>query len=168
MEPFLGQIQLFGFGFAPRGWAQCNGQLLSISSNTALFSLLGTTYGGNGQTTFGLPDLRGRVAVNQGQAPGLSDYTLGEVLGAETISLTGNENGQHNHVVQASMTSASKSPAGAVPAYSEGAPYGQPDGTVMNAAMTKAGGQGLPHENRQPTLCLNYCIALEGIYPSRD
>ncbi len=102
MEPFLGQIELFPYTFAPRGWAFCNGQILSIAQNTALFSLLGTTYGGNGQTTFALPDLRGRAAVHAGQGPGLSNYTLGESSGTETVTLTQAEMPQHTHFQPAS------------------------------------------------------------------
>src|SRR5688572_4385704 len=101
MEPFLGQIQAFGFNFAPRGWAQCQGQLLAISANTALFSLLGTTYGGNGQTTFALPDLRGRTMVGQGQGPGLSPYVIGEQGGTENVTLTVNNLAAHTHVAVA-------------------------------------------------------------------
>jgi microcystin-dependent protein len=168
MEPFLGQIQLFGFGWAPKGWALCNGQLLSISANTALFSLLGTTYGGNGQTTFALPDLRGRVPLGQGQGPGLSPYDLGEVGGVEAVTLSAAEVGRHNHGVQGSATGASKSPSGAVPAYNDASPsYGAPDGTAMDPNMTQPNNGGQPHENRQPYLGACYCIAVEGIYPSR-
>lgn len=168
MEPFIGQIQLFGFGWAPVGWALCNGQLLSISSNTALFSLLGTTYGGNGQTTFALPDLRGRVPVGQGQGPGLSNVDLGEQAGVESVSLNGNQNGQHNHPVSGSATASSKSPSNAVPAFTgAGSSYGTADGTTMAAGMVQPTGQGQPHENRQPYLGACYCIAVEGIYPSR-
>src|SRR3954468_23228168 len=98
-EPFLGEIRMFGGNFAPRGWAFCNGQILSIAQNTALFSLLGTTYGGNGQTTFGLPDLRGRVAVSAGQGPGLSNYSLGELAGSESVTLTSANMPAHNHSV---------------------------------------------------------------------
>src|SRR4029450_8443462 len=138
MEPFLGQIQLFGFGWAPVGWALCNGQLLSISSNTALFSLLGTTYGGNGQTTFALPDLRGRVPVGQGQGPGLSNVDLGEQAGVESVSLNGNQNGQHNHPVSASATASSKSPSNAVPAFTgAGSSYGTADGTPTAAGIVE-------------------------------
>jgi microcystin-dependent protein len=142
---------------------------LAISSNTALFSLLGTTYGGNGQTNFALPDLRGRVPLNQGQGPGLSNYDLGEVGGAEAISLNGSQNGPHPHGVSATATATSKSPAGAVPAFTgAGASYGAPgDGTVMAPAMVQPAGNGQPHENRQPFLAMCYCIAVEGIYPSR-
>src|SRR5215475_4971153 len=100
-EPFLGQIMLVPYNFAPRGWAFCNGQLLSISQNTALFSLLGTTYGGNGQTTFALPDLRGRVPLSSGQGPGLSNYNLGQSGGQETVTLTGNQMPAHQHAINA-------------------------------------------------------------------
>src|SRR4029453_7998397 len=96
-EPFLGQIQAFGFNFAPRGWATCDGQILPIAQNTALFSLLGTTYGGNGVNTFGLPDLRGRVAVHQGNGPGLSPYVIGEVTGTESVTLILTQMAAHNH-----------------------------------------------------------------------
>ncbi len=117
MEPFIGQIQLFGFGWAPQGWATCDGQLLSISSNTALFSLLGTTYGGDGRTTFALPDLRGRVPLHQGQGPGLTSYVLGEVLGQESVALTTQQMPSHTHGIQGSATAASKSPRGGVPGH---------------------------------------------------
>ncbi|HKE74978.1 MAG TPA: tail fiber protein [Acidimicrobiales bacterium] len=168
MEPFLGQIQLFGFGWAPVGWALCNGQLLSISSNTALFSLLGTTYGGNGQTTFGLPDLRGRVPVGQGQGPGLSNYDLGEVAGVENVTLINTQMPAHGHAVQGSAGATSKGPAGLVPGFNAaGAIYATGDGTQMAGNMIGASGNGQAHENRQPYLGACYCIATEGIYPSR-
>jgi microcystin-dependent protein len=168
MEPFLGQIQLFGFGWAPQGWATCDGQLLSISSNTALFSLLGTTYGGDGRTTFALPDLRGRVPLHQGQGPGLSGYDLGEVLGVESVTLNSNQMPQHTHGIQGAATAASKSPSGAVPGFTDaGTSYGPPDGTQMANNMCQPSGQGQGHENRQPGLVMNWCIATEGIYPSR-
>lgn len=167
-EPFLGEIRLFPYTFAPRGWAFCAGQIMSIAQNTALFSLLGVTYGGNGQTTFGLPDLRGRVAVSSGQGPGLSNYTLGQVAGTETVTLTTNEMPMHNHLVNASSQASSASrPSGAVPS-GGGAYTGASDGTVMNPSMIGVAGGSQPHENLQPYLTLNYCIALEGIYPSRN
>src|SRR5499426_4244130 len=108
-EPFLGQIQPFGFNFAPTGWATCDGQILSIAQHTALFSLLGTTYGGNGQTTFRLPDLRGRVPVHQGQGPGLSPYTLGEVTGTENVTLITTQIPAHNHIAQSAVNVAASS-----------------------------------------------------------
>jgi microcystin-dependent protein len=168
MEPFIGQIQLFGFGWAPRGWALCDGRLLSISSNTALFSLLGTTYGGNGQTTFGLPDLRGRVPVGQGQGPGLNDVDLGEVGGVESVTLAVQQLAAHGHAVTATADSTSTSPAGLVPGVNADNPaYGSGDGTTMAPGMIGLTGNDQPHENRQPYLGACYCIATEGIYPSR-
>lgn len=165
--PFLGTIQPFGFNFAPRGWAMCNGQILSINQNIALFSLLGTTYGGNGQTTFALPDLRSRVPIHHGQGPGLSAYSLGEQAGQENVTLTVNEMPLHSHGVGATGTFATKNPGGQVPA--PGGAYGSPpDATNMDANMIRAAGGSQPHSNIQPYLALNFCIALEGIFPSRN
>ncbi|HEX9994322.1 MAG TPA: tail fiber protein [Acidimicrobiales bacterium] len=167
-EPFLGEIRLFPYTFAPRGWAFCQGQLLSIAQNTALFSLLGVTYGGNGQTTFGLPDLRGRVAMSSGQGPGLSNYVLGETGGEETVTLLQNQMPMHNHMVNASSQASSASrPSGQFPS-AGGAYTGATDGSLMNPSMIGAAGGSQPHDNMQPYLTLNYCIALEGIYPSRN
>jgi microcystin-dependent protein len=167
-EPFLGQITIVGFNFAPRGWAQCNGQILPIAQNTALFSLLGTTYGGNGQTTFALPDLRSRVPIHVGQGPGLSSYALGQAAGTETVTLNINQMPTHNHLMGASSEEgAPSSPSGQVPA--KGGIYGPaPDGTVMNPTVITNTGGSQPHENIQPYLTLNFCIALEGIFPSRN
>jgi microcystin-dependent protein len=172
-DPFLGEIRLFPYNFAPRGWAFCQGQILAISQNTALFSLLGTTYGGNGQTTFALPDLRGRVAVSSGQGPGLSNYSLGEVTGVETVTLLVSQMPAHGHTPQCTNNAAdSSSPGGGVWAadgagitgeYSNGAPS-----TTMSPAAIAATGGSQPHPNIQPLLTLNYCIALEGIFPSRN
>ncbi len=117
MEVFLGTIFFFGFNFAPRGWSTCEGQLLSISQNSALFSLLGTYYGGNGQTTFALPDLRGRYPMGQGQGPGLTPRTIGEASGRESVQLTLNEMPSHTHTARAASSSSSKSPAGNVPGF---------------------------------------------------
>ncbi len=169
-QPFLGEIKMVGFNFAPRGYALCNGQILPIAQNTALFSLLGTTYGGNGQTTFALPDLRSRVPVHQGQGPGLSGYTLGQASGTETVTLNVQQIPAHNHTVNASATAASKSPANNVPAVTgAGSSYGAPpDGTTMNPGMITGGGGNQPHTNLQPSLCINFVIALEGIFPSRN
>jgi microcystin-dependent protein len=169
-EPFLGEIRTFGFNFAPRGWAFCNGQLLSISQNTALFSLLGTFYGGNGQTTFALPDLQGRVGIHQGQGPGLSPYELGEVSGSETVTLTSAQMPTHSHQVVANATTATSGrTAGNVPARTSGNSYAAaPDGTDMNAGMIGTTGGSQPHTNLQPFLVLNFCIALQGIFPSRN
>ena len=169
-EPFLGEIALYPYNFAPRGWAFCQGQILPISQNTALFSLLGTTYGGNGQTTFALPDLRGRVAVSSGQGPGLSSYVLGEVTGVEAVTLTQAQIPIHSHTGACVDDDATVAiPTGALPAnigakgYSKAAPNGQ-----MAVNMIGGGGGNQPHEIIQPLLTLNYCIALEGIFPSRN
>jgi microcystin-dependent protein len=169
MEPLLGMIQLFGFDWAPNGWARCDGQLLAISENTALLSLLGTTYGGDGRTTFALPDLRGRAPIHDGGAPGLTPRSLGEVGGQEQVSLTNpNQLPPHTHGVQGSATAASKNPAGAVPAYNDqGSAYGAPDGTAMATNMTQPTGTSAPIDSMPPFLAMNYCIAVEGIYPTR-
>jgi microcystin-dependent protein len=166
-EPFLGEIRIFGFNFAPRGWAFCNGQLLAISQNTALFSLLGTTYGGNGQTTFALPNLQSRVPVHFGQGPGLSSYSLGQAAGVESVTLIASQLPAHNHTVNASTQSdITGNPTGNFPA--GGASYDTTANTTMNGAMVGGGGGNQPHENLQPYLALNFCIALAGIFPSRN
>ncbi len=171
-EPFIGQIMMVGFNFAPRGWALCNGQLLSIAQNTALFSLLGTYYGGNGQTTFALPDLRGRMPIHQGQGPGLTPRTIGENGGEETVTLNRGELPQHNHTVNVqsspgnSTTPTNNYPAGSSARdniYSNAAPN-----ATMNANEIGFTGGNQPHDNMSPYLTVNFIIALEGIYPSRD
>jgi microcystin-dependent protein len=171
MEPFIGQIEAFGFNYAPKGWALCNGALLSIAQNSALFSLLGTVYGGDGITTFALPDLRGRVAINQGSSPGGRTYAMGQMGGQEQITLITPQMPSHSHVAivhALNGTPDSSEPGGAFLAeadvYSTGAPN-----TVMNAgSVTNAvAGGNQPHENMQPYLTINYCIALQGIFPSR-
>lgn len=169
MEPFMGELRLLPYTFAPRGWAFCQGQLLSIAQNSALFSLLGTNYGGNGQSTFGLPDLRGRVPMSAGQGPGLSSHTLGEISGVENVTLTNQQMPIHNHQVGASSDDATKkNPVGALPAATGTSVYGDtPDGTMQGAMIGVSGGSQ-PHTNMQPYLVLNWCIALEGIYPSRN
>lgn len=167
-EPFVAQIMLFGGNFAPRGWAFCSGQLLPIAQNQALFSLLGTTFGGNGQTTFALPDLRGRVPVHPGQGPGLSNVQLGEVAGSETRALSVNQLPSHSH--GAAVTQAAKAatrPSGMVP--SAGGDYAPaPDGSTFNPAFIQAAGGGQPLDIRQPYLGVNYIIALQGIFPARN
>jgi microcystin-dependent protein len=172
-EPFLGMIIIVPYTFAPRGWAFCAGQILSISQNTALFSLLGTTFGGNGQTTFGLPDLRSRVPVGAGQSPGNSNYTLGEVGGSETVTLIGQQIPMHQHPVNASSNDGSANRAANAVLASAQSPIYDPNGpdgrTTMHPQMIPpSGGGNQPHENRQPYQVLNYCIAMEGIYPSRN
>lgn len=165
-QPFLGEIILFAGNFAPRGWAFCNGQILAIAQNQALFSLLGTTYGGNGQTTFALPDLRSRVPVHAGQGPGLSDYALGQNGGTETVTLLVSELPQHTHRQPATNgEQTTNRPDGALPA--AGGVYGEvSDGSLLTQTSPAGGSQ--PHNNVQPYLTLNYIIALEGIFPSRN
>lgn len=166
-EPFIGEIRLLPFNFAPLGWAFCQGQLLSIAQNTALFSLLGTTYGGNGQTNFRLPDLRGRVAVSSGQGPGLSDYQLGETGGEENHTLITNELPTHNHAVACNgEDSNSANPTSHFPA-SQTTGYSTASTASMNAGVIGATGGSQPHNNVQPYLTFNYCIALQGIFPPR-
>lgn len=168
MDPILGSIQLFAFDWAPQGWLRCDGTLLPITQYTALFSLLGTTYGGDGQTNFALPDLRGRAPIHDGQGPGLSNWAIGQSGGAETATLTTANLPAHNHGVQATATAASKNPSGNVPAYTAGASsYGSPDGTTMAATMTTNTGSSAPVSITPPVLAMNYCIAVQGIYPSR-
>jgi microcystin-dependent protein len=188
-NPFIGMIELFAFNFAPQGYAFCSGQLLPINQNQALFALLGTTFGGNGQTTFALPDLRGRLANGAGQGPGLQNYDLGTSAGEETHALTVGELPQHFHSVNATVNGAiggtnvpsggtllasartSQSGSPAVTLYSTAAPTL----TMAQAAIGASGGQtpgqfdnAAPHENRMPFLALNYCIALLGIFPSQN
>jgi microcystin-dependent protein len=169
-DPFIGQIKVFGFNFAPRGHALCNGQLLQISQNTALFSLLGTTYGGNGQTTFGLPNLQGRIPVNQGQGPGLPNYTIGELAGEENHTLIATEIPLHNHIAAGNSNTADQTyPPNMVWANGgSGAGFSNAAGSTMSPqALANAGGsQG--HNNMSPYLVVNYSIALMGIFPSRN
>lgn len=161
-EPFLAEIRILSFNFAPRGWAQCNGQLLPINQNQALFSLLGTTYGGNGQTTFALPDLRGRVAVHTG-----GGVNLGERAGEENHTISAPETPLHSHVAQASsQTANAATPTGNVLAQS-GQIYGPPSSLVAmrNTSISSIGGSQA-HANMQPFTVLNFAIALQGIFPS--
>jgi microcystin-dependent protein len=157
-EPFVGEIKMVGFNFAPRGWALCDGQLLPIAQNTALFSLLGTKYGGDGQTTFGLPDLRGRVPLHAGQGAGLSLRQLGEVGGQESVTLAGREVPMHTH------------PTGAI-SIREASPtveryVAESELRAKPEAVQSVAGQS--HANVQPFLCVNLIIAVTGIYPSRQ
>ena len=171
-DPFLGQIAFVPYNFAPKNWAECNGQLLPISQNTALFSLLGTTYGGNGQTTFALPDMRGRRIVDDGQGPGLQDYTIGEMGGQENVTLNTSQIPAHNHEISAVTSEGNDaSPTGNLPAntktldkeYSNSAAN-----TTMKNTMVGNTGGNQPHENRSPFLVLKCIIALQGVYPSRN
>ena len=169
-EPFLGMIIIVPYNFAPRGWAFCQGQILPIAQNTALFSLLGTTYGGNGTTTFALPDLRGRVSNSSGQGPGLQNYVLGQVAGTESVTLTANQLAPHTHPFAppgSTADASSTSPANAAPA--SGGSYKTGAGnTAMTAGVTGPNSGGQPFAILPPYLTLNYCIALEGIFPSRN
>jgi microcystin-dependent protein len=160
---------MFGFNFAPAGWAQANGQLLPIAQNTALFALLGTQFGGNGITTFALPDLRGRVAIHRGQAPSLTDHIVGEKGGAETITMTTAQMPNHTHKLEAASGGATTThPAGAVLANAKTATYAPAtNGTAMNGAAIGHAGSGHPVPVAPPFLTLNFCISLQGIFPSQ-
>jgi len=169
-NPFLGEVRLFGFGFAPQGWALCAGQILPINQNQALFALLGTTYGGNGTSTFALPDLRGRVPNNQGTGPGLSNYSIGQVGGTESETLGVQQMPAHTHAVQASTGDPTTSQPGGklLAAVGEGAYAAPPGDATMAATMIASAGGGQPHNNLPPYLTMNWCIALQGIFPSRN
>ncbi|HOY14188.1 MAG TPA: tail fiber protein [Saprospiraceae bacterium] len=167
MEPFIAQIIVFGGNFAIRGYAMCNGQILSIAQNTALFSLVGTTYGGNGQTTFALPDLRGRVAMHWGQGPGLSPYNLGQVAGNESTTLLSTNLPPTSVSIPASTNAAnSDEPSGSVIATTGGNLYNSTANAFLQPGTLQGGSQ--PFNNIQPYLCLTHLIALEGIFPSRN
>lgn len=170
--PFLGMIALFGFNFAPKGWALCNGQLLSISQNQALFALLGTMYGGDGTTTFALPNFQGRVPIHFGQGAGLSNYQIGQAAGVESATLLVNNMPAHNHALNAmSELGDTSAPAGAFLGNTgaldrEYRTSGT--GVVMNAAAIGNSGGSQPFSILQPYLVVNYCIALQGIFPSQN
>ena len=177
-QEFLGAVKLFAGNFAIYGYSLCNGATLAISQNTALFSLLGTTYGGNGVTTYQLPDLQGRVPINQGQGAGLTDRVIGTSAGSESVTLTTATTPPHQHFLNASTAPTTTSTAG--PGVVTGklqstdgefyTAVGQPGFTLvnLNAGAVSAMGGGQPHENRQPTLTISYLIALSGIFPTRN
>ena len=172
-EPFVAEIRIFGFNFAPKGWAVCNGQLMPISQNTALFSLLGTTYGGDGRSTFALPNLQGSAPMGWGQGPGLSDRVLGETGGSNAITLLDSEVVVHSHTLSAQAGAANQNdPTGKYfgTVFGGGALYHAPGGaaptTMAPQALAPSGGS-LPHNNLQPYLTLNFCIALQGVFPPR-
>jgi len=186
-NPFVGEIRLFPFNFAPAGWALCAGQLLPISQNTALFSLLGTQYGGDGKSVFALPNLLGRAPISSGQGPGLTNRTQGEIGGEETVQLLATEMPSHSHVLTpggtlqaASGAGDQRSPSGTVPAAESSgvtATYSNavPDSSMKAGGVTFGGqataaaaGGDTAHENRQPYLTLNFCIALQGVFPARS
>lgn len=169
-EPFIGEIRMFAGNFAPRGWALCNGQLLAVAQNDALFSLLGTIYGGDGRTTFALPDLRGRVPVHYGTGPGLSPRRIGEKAGVERVTLTTAQLPPHTHPQGAATPAGNTSPigklhgdTGTTTLYAAGAGASQ-----MHASASQAVGGGQPHDNLMPFTCVNFIIALFGIFPSRN
>jgi microcystin-dependent protein len=174
-EPFVGQIIMFAGDFAPQGWALCDGSVIPIAGNEALFSLIGTTYGGDGETTFGLPDLRGRAPVSQGQGPGLANYPFNEAFGVERVAINGHQRPPHSHTVSAVNQPGTFNAPGAkvmlsalggdhpqVPIYSNiGAT------AALNEAAVSSAGGGQPHSNMQPYQVVNYCIALTGVVPPR-
>jgi len=171
-EPFVGEIRMFAGNFAPRGWAFCDGQLLAVSQNDALFSLFGTIYGGDGRTTFALPEMRGRLPLHQGQGPGLSYRRLGSRGGAESVTLTTNQLPSHSHSLNADTTPANeKSPAGNLLA-DEGSDLRIYDQQAQTASLASSvignTGGGQSHTNLMPTLCVNFIVALSGVYPSRN
>ena len=171
-DPFVAEIRIFPFNFAPKGWAWCDGQLMPLSQNTALFSLLGTTYGGNGKSNFALPDLQGRAPMHPGQGPGLSLHDLGETGGSETVTLLESEIPAHSHAMMGNPTTATKSlPTGNSLARGASmtpylAPAGAPLVGMAPQSITPAGGDQ-PHNNLQPYLTYYFCIALQGVFPPR-
>lgn len=176
--PYLGEIKLFAGSFQIFGWAFCNGQLLPIAQNDALYALLGTTYGGDGVNTFALPNLQSRVALHQGQGPGLTNRTIGEASGVETVTLTSSQLPSHTHqTIATTVAGTAMAPANALPAkpslatteflYLSGAATGTTDAPPAPSSVSAAGGNQ-PHDNIQPVLALNYLIALEGVFPSQN
>ncbi|WP_342249617.1 phage tail protein [Sphingomonas sp. OTU376] len=173
-DPFVAEIRIFPFNFAPRGWAWCDGQLLPLSQNTALFSLLGTTYGGNGKSTFALPDMQGRAPMHPGQGPGLSLHDLGEISGTETVTLLESEIPNHTHTLRASVEDATQGTLanGVSLSTSTGGSLYQTTTntnlvTMSPQALSSAGGSA-PHNNMQPYLTFYFCIAMQGVFPPRS
>jgi microcystin-dependent protein len=168
MDPFIGTIMAFGFDYPPVGWVLCDGRLLQISEYDALFTLIGTTYGGDGQTTFGVPDLRGRSPLSMGQGPGLSQYTQGQLSGNESVTLQLSQMPSHPHTLMATASPATtNSASGAVLAAAEIWTSIAPDSSMLETTVQTTGGSQ-PHENRQPSLVVNFCMATEGIFPSQN
>lgn len=184
-DPYVGEIRCFGFNFAPQNWAQCAGQLLPIAQNAALFSVLGTTYGGDGKTTFGLPDLQGRTPVGMGLGPGLANVAEGQKLGEESVTLLASQLPAHSHTLDtasnggATLANAPTANVSFVSQYQEGnnkgflnmfvpSPPPPAKPVTMAAASLAPSGSGQPHENRQPYLAIGFCMALTGVYPSRS
>ncbi|MDH2386758.1 tail fiber protein [Bradyrhizobium sp. CER78] len=175
-DPFVAEIRIFPFNFAPKGWAFCAGQILPLSQNTALFSLLGTTYGGDGKSNFALPNMQGNAAVAPGQGPGLSLYDLGETTGTPNVTLLQSEIPSHNHLVNVGtqdvadiqVPSPSRILGKSANAFAYVPASPAPTLVQMNVAMIGMTGGSLPHNNMQPYLTLNFCIALQGVYPPRS
>jgi microcystin-dependent protein len=180
MDPYIGELRMFGFNFAPLNWAQCNGQLLSIAQNTALFSILGTQYGGDGRTNFALPNLQGIVPIGQGAAPGLTPFVPGDTGGEPTHTLLMNEMPLHSHSLNALPVHATNTTPAAGSHLAEGAGGARGSGfnintyttnaggTTLNPATVGAAGSGTAHDNMQPYLTMNWCIALVGVFPPRS
>jgi microcystin-dependent protein len=170
-DPFVAEIRIFGFNFAPTGWAQCDGQLMPISQNTALFALLGTYYGGDGKSNFALPNLQGSAPMNQGQSGGTSDRFIGEASGSEGITLLQTEMPAHSHALNAvESTATARQPPNQMFAVGEAMSLyrSAPPNTTMNPNMLATSGGSLPHNNMQPYLTFNFCIALQGVFPPRS
>ena len=171
-DPFVAEIRIFGFNFAPTGWAFCNGQLLPLSQNTALFSLLGTTYGGDGKSTFALPDLQGSAPMHPGQGPGLSLHDLGETGGSETVTLLQSEIPAHSHSMRAATQDPADvklvNPTASFGLSQEGPLYQDTQNTTLAPQALPPAGGSLPHTNMMPYLVLNFCIALQGVFPPRS
>jgi len=177
-EPYIGEIRAFPYTFAPNGWAECNGQLMSIAEQSTLFSVIGTLYGGDGVATFAVPNLPGRAAMHQGTGPGLSTRVIGEIAGEESVTLTGNQMPAHGHSVKMEKeTSDTENPTGNFlgvalqggtikPVYVENPDPGALAAMAPHALMPA--GSGFPHDNMQPYLAFRFCIALYGVYPSRN
>ncbi len=166
--PYIGEIRMVGFNFAPVGWAFCDGQLMDIAQNDTLFNLIGTTYGGDGQTTFALPNLAGRVPIHQGQGPGLSNYVIGQMAGSETVTLATNQIPAHTHVPAANTgTGSQSSPQNALWAASPSGNYTNPPANIpMRSGLVGSSGGSQPHENMMPFVAINFIISLFGIFPT--
>ncbi|MBL7973225.1 MAG: phage tail protein [Prolixibacteraceae bacterium] len=171
-DPFVAEIRIFPFNFAPRGWAWCDGQIMPLSPNTALFSLLGTTYGGDGRSNFALPNLQGRAPMHPGQGPGLSLHDLGETGGSETVTLLESEIPLHSHPLNfVNSTATSSIPENANFASSpqrNASAYANSASNLKTASILNPAGGSMPHNNMQPYLTFNFCIALQGVYPPRS
>jgi len=170
-EPFVGEIRMFAGNFAPRGWALCDGQLLAVSQNDALFSLFGTIYGGDGRTTFGLPDIRGRIPMHAGSGPGLSSRRLGAKSGSEKVTLKTNQLPSHTHQLTGNSTDATdKTPTDKVVAKISGGSLYNNGGNALSLSSKSVTpvGESKSHTNLMPAICINYIVALFGIYPSRQ